>query len=106
MSEIDVDFPGAEMITRGLADLKAERPSAEALLVAIGAPRLRMAGLEVPPFADALDRPQERLFALLSTSHGDGAHAALNALIRRLIGFEHALEARIYRERRAINAAR
>ncbi len=33
-------LPGADLVRRGVEDLKADRESAEALLVSIGAPRL------------------------------------------------------------------
>src|SRR5206468_4809728 len=41
-------LPGESLVTRGLEDLTAGRESAESLLVAIGAPRLRRLGVPVP----------------------------------------------------------
>jgi hypothetical protein len=38
-------FPGGELIRRGVEDLAEARESVEALLVLIGAPRLRRLGL-------------------------------------------------------------
>jgi hypothetical protein len=78
-------LPGADLIARGAADLNAGRESAEALLVSIGAPRLRSLGLDFPapiPF------PEHRLYLLLAQAKGDAAHSAYNALIRRLVSFE------------------
>jgi hypothetical protein len=42
------NYPGAELISQGLADLRAHRLSVSALLVAIGAPRLRHLILDIP----------------------------------------------------------
>jgi hypothetical protein len=47
LSEFD-KFPGGELIRRGLDDLAKARESAEALLVLIGAPRLRRLGFDIP----------------------------------------------------------
>jgi hypothetical protein len=62
--------------------------SVPALLVAIGAPRLRALGLAVP---DAPPGPEHRLYQLLTRDNPDGAHAQYNALVRRLVSFERAL---------------
>jgi hypothetical protein len=80
-------LPGAELVDRGIADLRDGHKSAEALLVSIGAPRLRTVGVIVPaPIAS----PEHKLYALLAREKGDGAHSAYNALIRRLVSFERA----------------
>ena len=82
-------FPGGELVTAGLEDLRRGVASANALLVSIGASRLRESGLPVPaPIPDA----NERLYTLLEREHGDGAHSRYNALIRRLVSFERAIE--------------
>ena len=41
-------LPGGDLICEGIDDLAAGRESAAALLVAVGAPRLRRAGLQIP----------------------------------------------------------
>lgn len=83
--------PGAELVLPGLCDLHEGRESTEALLVAIGATRLRALGFDVPSvYAD----PEHRLYAHLARRDGLGAHSAYNALIRRLVSFERAMEAR------------
>jgi len=47
---MDLDaLPGSELIREGLEDLRAGRETATALLVVIGAPRLRQIGIDVPP---------------------------------------------------------
>jgi hypothetical protein len=80
-------LPGADLVQRGVEDLDAGHESVEALLVSIGAPRLRSAGIEVSvPIAS----PEHRLYLLLSREKGDAAHSAYNALIRRLVSFERA----------------
>jgi hypothetical protein len=80
-------LPGARLIKQGASDLDAGRESAEALLVSIGAPRLRSVGIELSmPIAS----PEHKLYALLASEKGDAAHSAYNALIRRLVSFERA----------------
>ena len=83
-------LPGGELIVEGLADLQAGRVTTASLLVAIGAGRMRRAGLEVPAreIADA----EIRLYELLAAEDSDSAHSRYNALIRRLVSFERALE--------------
>ena len=80
-------LPGNDLVTRGLADLERGVDSAEALLVSIGARRLRRLGIDVP---SPLPDPEHRLYALLAERHGDAAHARYNALVRRLVSFERA----------------
>jgi hypothetical protein len=82
------DLPGGELVREGLEDLGAGRETAAALLVAIGAPRLRNLGLDVP----AVATPERRLYDLLANEEPDSAHSRYNALIRRLVSFERALE--------------
>jgi hypothetical protein len=83
-------LPGAELVLRGLCDLRAGIESIESLLVQIGATNLRQRGLDVPtsPHPDA---PEHRLYARLQREHGTSAHSRHNALVRRLTSFERAL---------------
>lgn len=81
-------LPGGDLIEQGLRDLADGRRSAEALLVAIGGPRLRRLGYDVP----VVDAPEHALYGLLSRDDPDNAHSRYNALIRRLISFERAAE--------------
>ena len=83
------DLPGGELVRDGLDDLRNGRETAPALLVAIGAPRLRRLGIAVP---ESAQDPEHRLYALLARTEGDAAHARYNALIRRLVSFERAAE--------------
>jgi hypothetical protein len=77
-------LPGEDIVVEGIADLRRGVESVPALLVAIGAPRLRRLGL---------DEPERRLYALLAKEHGDAAHGRYNALVRRLVSFERAAAA-------------
>jgi hypothetical protein len=89
MPEIDDALPGADLIREGLRDLERGVESVPALLVLVGAPRLRRLGLDVP---DTEYFPEDRLYAQLAAVHGDAAHSQYNALIRRLVSFERAAE--------------
>ena len=83
-------LPGADLIEVGINDLHAGRETVEALLVAIGAPRLRQIGLDLPDQLPA--NPEHRLYDLLAKDDSDSAHSRYNALIRRLVSFEQAAE--------------
>lgn len=83
-------LPGGDLIRQGLDDLAAGQVSVAALLVLIGAPRLRRLGLELPT---AIARGAEhRLYELLARSDPDAAHSRYNALIRRLARFVRAAQ--------------
>ena len=83
-------LPGADLIERGLTDLRECRETVESLLVAIGAPRLRRIGLTLPDTLPA--HPEHRLYALLARDDSDSAHSRYNALVRRLVSYERAAE--------------
>ena len=86
----DIDrLPGGEMVAAGLRDLSAGVESIPSLLVSIGASRLRRLNIAVPC---AAGNPEHRLYRLLLDQHGDAAHGRYNALVRRLVSFERALE--------------
>lgn len=89
MREISDALPGADLIREGLRDLERGVESVPALLVLVGAPRLRRLGLEVP---DTPYLPEHRLYDLLAIDDPDSAHSRYNALIRRLVSFERAAE--------------
>lgn len=83
-------LPGGEWVQRGLDDLAKGEESDAALLVQIGAPRLRRLGFVI---ADTDSEPAEhRLYAHLAVSQPDSAHTRYNALIRLLVSFERAFE--------------
>jgi hypothetical protein len=83
-------FPGGELVREGLADLARGAETIPALLVSIGAPRLRRLGLAVPE--TAIPSPEHRLYERLAESDPDSAHSRYNALVRRLVSFENAAE--------------
>jgi hypothetical protein len=90
MAKIPADLraaPGADLVERGIDDLRHERDSIEALLVSIGAPRLAAAGIMVPA---PIRSPEHKLYGRLAKEKASGAHSAYNALIRRLVSFERA----------------
>jgi len=81
------DFPGADLIRKGLRDFSLGQVSNESLLIEISASRLRWLGFEV----DGLRRecPEHDLFLRLSAEDPDRAHSRYNALLRRLASFHH-----------------
>ncbi len=81
-------LPGHDLIETGLADLAGGIESVAALLVAIGSPRLRDLGLDVP---STPAHPEHRLYLLRAADNANAAHGRYNALIRRLVSFERAL---------------
>jgi hypothetical protein len=88
MGSADLEvLPGGRLVQRGVADLDAGHESAEALLVSIGAPRLRSIGIDL---SSPISAPEHKLYLLLASEKGDAAHSAYNALIRRLVSFERA----------------
>lgn len=85
----DKTLPGADLIQRGVADLNAGRETVEALLVSIGATRLRSVGVRLSP---PIESPEHKLYLLLARERGDGAHSAYNALVSRLVSFERSAQ--------------
>jgi len=83
-------FPGGDLVDKGLVDLAENRESVESLLVSIGAPRLRLAGIPVPD--NTFSNPERRLYDLLASEDSDSAHGRYNALVRRLVSFESTVE--------------
>lgn len=77
------------MIRAGLDDLARGAATVAALLVSVGAPRLRRLGIDVSaPIAS----PEHRLYDLLARQDAATAHGRYNALIRELVSFERAAE--------------
>jgi hypothetical protein len=83
-------LPGADLVRKGLDDLDHEIQSIEALLVQIGASRLRSLGVNVPATTSTVP-PEHRLYTRLEEESGAAAHSRYNALVRRLVSFERAL---------------
>ena len=83
-------LPAEELIEAGARDLREGRETLAALLVAVGAPRLRRLGVELPTLLP--ENPEHRLYALLAQDESDSAHSRYNALIRKLVSYERAAE--------------
>lgn len=81
--------PGYDLIQSGLEDLSRGIESVPALLVSIGAPRLRRLGFNL---LAPVSSPERRLYEILWQSDPDSAHSRYNALVRRLVSFERAAE--------------
>ena len=79
------DVPGTDLVEAGLRDLEHRVESVPALLVSIGAPRLRRLGFEI---ASPFSGPELRLYQLLARDDQNAAHSRYNALIGRLVSFE------------------
>jgi hypothetical protein len=83
-------LPGYDLIEQGIEDLAQGSESVPALLVSIGAPRLRDLGLSIPE--RTISSPEIRLYEKLRKYDTDSAHSRYNALIRTLVSFERAAE--------------
>ena len=92
MTEPPEDLPGADLVASGIEALRRGERTVEALLVAVGARRLRAAGLEVPRVPELPDGPELALYAAVAAEHPRDAHSRYNGLVRRLVSFERALE--------------
>lgn len=82
-------LPGSDLIETGIEDLSRGIESVPALLVSIGAPRLRRLGITL---SRVIPSPEHRLYEMLHGSDPDTAHSRYNALVRRLVSFERAAE--------------
>jgi hypothetical protein len=82
-------LPGGDLVAKGLEDLASSSVTVESLLLSIAAPRLRDLGV---PVVKPLSDPEHRLYERLARENPDSAHSRYNALLRRLTGFESALE--------------
>ncbi len=91
MKDVDLDaLPGGELVSEGLRDLADGHETVPALLVLIGGPRLRRLGFDIPDRFHGV--VEHRLYELLAAHDPDSAHSRYNALLRRLVSFERALE--------------
>ena len=86
----ELGLPGGALVDQGLLDLIENRVTLASLLISIAAPRLVREG--VPVSGDLHSAPEEALFALLSESEGDFAHARYLAYLQQIVSFANALE--------------
>ena len=101
----DDTIPGADLVQAGLKALDRGEWSIEALLVAVGAPRLRALGIAAPDAGRLPHHPEIALYRAIGREHPGDTHSRYNALIRRLISFERELERREYSALRRGHAA-
>ncbi len=92
MKTVPPDLPGADLIASGIEALQRGEPSVEALLVMVGESRMRAAGLELPECPPLPHSPEIALYNAIGARHPTDTHSRYNALIRRLVSFERALE--------------
>ena len=94
MTDLLTGLPGEELVREGLADLQAGRWTIPACLVVIGLPRMRRAGLVRQEPAALPADAELQLYRMLRQAGGD-AYSRYNALLRRLVSFEQALDRRL-----------
>lgn len=73
------DIPGNELVEAGLTDLERGELTVKALLVAVGAPRLRALGLPVPETPETPSQPELALYQAIGRLHSDDTHSRYNA---------------------------
>ncbi len=93
--EVPGDLPGADLVARGIRALRGGEATVEALLVCVGASRLRAAGLDIPTAPQLPHSPEVSLYLAVGAEHPRDAHSRYNALVRRLVSFERALERQV-----------
>ncbi len=93
-NDLLLGLPGEELVTHGLRDLEGGRLTVAACLAAMAWPRLRRAGLAPVHVPSLPAEAEHELYRLLRQEGGD-AYGRYNALIRRLVSFEHALDQRL-----------
>ncbi len=94
LDRVPATLPGADLVAAGIEALRRGETTEEALLVLIGAWRLRAAGLDVPAAPDLETSPEIALYGMIAARRSADAHSRYNALVRRLVSFERALESR------------
>lgn len=88
--DLPPNLPGADLVAAGIAALECGERTVEAALVALGAPRLRGIGLDIPANADAIAEPNLVLYSAVCEAGGD--HFRYNALLASLLSFAQAAE--------------
>ena len=92
MTGFPKDLPGANLVASGMEALQRGDLTIEALLVGVATRRLRAAGLQVRLPAGFPREPELELHRILAARHGLDTHSRYDALMRRLVRFERALE--------------
>jgi hypothetical protein len=89
------ELPGADLVQRGVADVRAARRTVESLLVTIAAPRLRALGVLERGEATGVVDAEIALYELLGDQKNPDPYSRYNALKRELSSFVRALEHRM-----------
>lgn len=85
-------LPGWEIVSDGLRDISAGRVTPAACALWIALPKLRRAGIvDDARLGQPIVNPELVMYRLLR-SEGGNAYSRYNALLRRLVSFEHAVE--------------
>jgi hypothetical protein len=84
-----------DLVLKGLADLSENRHTIESCLVRIAANRLSRAGI-LDVGGISADNAELELYQFFAP-FGNDAHSKYNAVIRRIISFEQALDHRLSR---------
>ena len=92
-AQVPPDLPGSDLVAAGIKALRRGEFAVEALLVAVGATRLRNAGLDIPDPPGLPEEPELALYEAIGAEHPANTHGRYNSLIRRLVSFERAIEA-------------
>jgi len=87
LSEDLARYPGGDLVSKGLADLRAGECTEEALLLLIARSRLTALGFEVPVLPDVPVPYEHTLYEAIEKRLPGGAHAAYNALVARIVSF-------------------
>lgn len=91
------DVPGWELVGQGLHDLGEERVTEASCLASIARPWLERTGLlKHNSTMLFVEEPERALYRLLGAQGGD-AFGRYNALLRRLVSFEHEIARRARR---------
>jgi hypothetical protein len=98
-SSLISDLPGAELLAEALDPSRAASVSVSACLLSMARLRLRRGGLSFPPGRASIAEPELTLYRLLQAEEGD-AFSRYNALVRRLVSLERALEQRGLKDHR------
>lgn len=85
-------LPGADLIKKGLEDCENNVVTVHSLLIDIGRRRLEAAGLVVPDHQHLQGDAEFLLYELIQKEGHCDPYSCYNALLRRLISFEQALE--------------
>jgi hypothetical protein len=86
-------YPGGDLIAKGIEDYAAGQRTIPACLVAIAASTLRQIGLPISASpAHIIPEPEHKLYELLRLEPGD-AYSQYNAFLRQLTSFIRAAHA-------------